>query len=355
MRDPFLWSIPMGRVFGITIRVHLLYPVVALGLVLRVAFQQKPYPYPDGTWIDVVVLSLLLLACVLAHEFGHCFAARWVEGEATEILIWPLGGLASVDVPHTPRANFITAAAGPAVNVVLFVVCALLLAFAVEPSYQPPWNPFWYPFRTDAGGAIGLTTWSGSPAAVTGIWATTLARLFYLNWMLFWFNMILVGYPMDAGRMLQSILWPHVGYAQATRVVVFTGFVTMFGVGLFAIVTNEILPLCLAAFIYIACRSQWILLETGGEDGLFGYDFSQGYTSLERDQPAPPRPRQSWWQRWVRKRAAQKLQRQMEQREADEKRLDELLAKIQREGKGALTAEEERFMKRVSDRYRNRK
>ena len=29
MRDPFFWSIPLGRVFGINIRVHLLFPVVA--------------------------------------------------------------------------------------------------------------------------------------------------------------------------------------------------------------------------------------------------------------------------------------------------------------------------------------
>ena len=44
----------------------------------------------------------------------------------------------------------------------------------------------------------------------------------------------------------------------------------------------------------------------------------------------------------------------METREADERRLDELLEKIQKLGKNALTDEEHRFMKRVSDRYRNR-
>ncbi len=34
--------------------------------------------------------------------------------------------------------------------------------------------------------------------------------------------------------------------------------------------------------------------------------------------------------------------------------MDELLQKVQREGITALTDEERRFMKRVSDRYRNR-
>ena len=48
---------------------------------------------------------LLLFGIILLHEFGHCFGARYVDGDAKEILIWPLGGLAYVDVPHTPRAQ----------------------------------------------------------------------------------------------------------------------------------------------------------------------------------------------------------------------------------------------------------
>ena len=116
------------------------------------------------------------------------------------------------------------------------------------------------------------------------------------------------------------------------------------------------MSLCLALFIYIACQRQWIMLETGGEEGLFGYDFSQGYTSLERDQiqAAPPVRKVSWWRRWLQRRAARRMQRELEQREAEERRLDELLDKLHRQGRGSLTDEEQRFMKRVSDRYRNR-
>jgi Zn-dependent protease len=355
MRDPFLWSIPLGRLFGITVRVHILYPVVALALILRVAFQKEPYPFPEGAWIDVAALTGLLLVSVLLHELGHCFAARRVQGDASEILIWPLGGLASVDIPHTPRAHFLTAAAGPAVNFVLWLACLLLLAFAFEPSYQPPWNPFRMPLRQTSAGGLEMWSWDGTSQVVTSFWPLLLARLFWLNWMLFWLNVVLIGYPMDAGRMLQATLWPHFGYRQATLVAVFVGFLTMLVVGIFAIWKNELLALCLAAFIYFSCRNQWIILETGGEEGLFGYDFSQGYTSLERDvPPAPAVRRVGWWQRWLQKRAARKMQRDLETREAEERRLDELLEKVQRQGLTALTDEERRFMKRVSDRYRNR-
>ena len=64
----------------------------------------------------------LLFLSILLHEFGHCFAARSVDGDATEMLLWPLGGLAYCDVPHTPRANLITALGGPAVNLALCVL-----------------------------------------------------------------------------------------------------------------------------------------------------------------------------------------------------------------------------------------
>jgi Zn-dependent protease len=363
MRDPFFWSIPLGRLFGITIRVHLLFPVVAIAMVLRAASMKEVVP---GSWIDIAILEVLFFLCVLCHEFGHCFAARWVDGDATEILMWPLGGLASVDVPHQPRAHFITAAAGPAVNLVFCLVFGLLLGFATDCGYQPAWNPLNCPIRgappdiqnftefQHNPAVTGLYDWNGNLHAVTDAWPLLLARLFWVNWALFLLNIVLVCFPMDAGRMLQSALWPQLGYRQATQVVVYSGFFFTVLVGLLSIAFNEILLFCLAVFIYVSCRTQLFILETGGEEGLFGYDFSQGYTSLERDQPRVAPRRASWWRRWLDRRAARKLLRETETREADERRLDQLLEKVQSQGMTALTDEERRFMKRVSDRYRNR-
>jgi stage IV sporulation protein FB len=355
MRDPFFWSFPLGRFFGITVRVHVLFPVVALGLILRLALKSD---LPQGTWIDGVWLTGLLFVSVLLHEFGHCFAARWVDGDADEIMMWPLGGLANVDIPQEPRAHFITAAAGPAVNLLLAGLCALGLAFAADAnySYQPPWNPLTITsvLREDLSGTIHLWTWDGQQHAVTHVWTIVLARMFWVNWTLFLLNVVLVCFPLDGGRMLRSVLWPSLGYRQATLIVIYAGFVFTVVVGLISIVYNELLVFCLALFIYISCRTQLFVLETGGEEGLFGYDFSQGYTSLERDAPHLTTKRTSWWKRWRENRAARKLQREMEAREAEEIRLDALLEKVQKLGMNSLTDEERRFMKRVSDRYRNR-
>jgi hypothetical protein len=53
-------------------------------------------------------------------------------------------------------------------------------------------------------------------------------------------------------------------------------------------------------------------------------------------------------------RAARRIQREVEQRQQEDERMDQLLEKIARFGKEALTDEERRFMERVSARYRNR-
>jgi Zn-dependent protease len=350
MSDPFSWSLPFGRLFGITIRVHVLFPIVAIALILRAGYKGAV----PGTWLDMAMMVALLLVIVLLHEFGHCFGARLVDGDAHQILIWPLGGLASIDVPHTPRANFIATAAGPLANVAICVAAGLALGAFCD-GIRPPFNPFtWSPFRLNAAGAIEVFKW-GNPAAETSNQPhiLILMRTFYLSWILFLLN-LLPGFPLDGGRMFQCLLWPRYGFRQSMIAAIFAGFLVAIVVGIASMVIDEVFVLFLAIWIYVTCRQQWILLETGGEESVFGYDFSQGYTSLERDQPTPRRRRPGFFQQWRQRRRARKMQRDEEARLAEGRRMDELLEKVSREGLQALTDEERRFMKRVSEKFKNR-
>ena len=61
------------------------------------------------------------------------------------------------------------------------------------------------------------------------------------------------------------------------------------------------------------------------------------------------------FQRWLQRRAARKAQREVELREAEDRRMDELLEKVQRDGLQSLSEEERRFLTRVSARYRGGK
>jgi Zn-dependent protease len=391
MRDPMTWSFPLGRMFGIRVNVHILLPVILIALILRVTVTKDAVVH----FSEALVMSGFLVLSVLLHEFGHCFAARSVDGDASEVLLWPLGGLAMCDVPHTPRANLITALGGPAVNLGLCIAAAGALAFAqmappLDPlnglsAYQPriyDWHNGVY--RTGGVGSLhqpaevvkakdAVPKGDGTapaPAAVTPppatsapaggllLWQILAGQLFWINWVLLLFNMVLVGFPFDAGRILQCILWARGDYRQATSTACYAGFVVMLLLGIYSFMANEVLALGLCLFVYVNCKQQLIILETGGEDAPFGYDFSQGYTSLEGAQPpatTPRRKRLNWFQRWLQKRAALRARREQESREAEERRMDELLEKVQQSGIQSLSDEERRFLTRVSARYRGGK
>ncbi len=387
MREPMTWSIPLFRAFGITVRLHLLYILITLALVWRIL-----YINPDA-WFDVIAMFVgMLFVAVVLHEFGHCFAARAVGGDAEEILIWPLGGLAYCDVPPNPRSNLIVAASGPAVNLGLALGCGLIIVIC---SYIPPFNPLTNPYYPELHNyqtgndalSPGMTRWvdeKGNPvdgprfpfqdrryvlteedkeptqvfvdqkAEVMPAGVMWLTRFFWLNWVLFLFN-LLPSFPLDGGRILQALIWGRTDYRQGTTVAIYAGYACAVLMALIAFIGGGVLVFALALFIYVTCRQMQFLLENGLEESPYG-DFSQGYTSLEREHQAEERQRKrrpNLIRRWLQRRAARRLQREHEIRVAEEQRTDELLAKIANHGRDSLTEEEKRFLDRVSARYRN--
>ncbi len=402
MRDPLSWSVPLFRAFGIQVRLHILYIVITLGFILREA-SKRPDTWVEATLIWVVALFVI----VLLHEFGHCFAARREGGEANEVLMWPLGGLAFCEVPHLARAHFITAAGGPFVNVVICLVCFLIL---LPSQLLPPLNPlnFEHIYRPQLHNwSDGFTYYKDGQAQIVKegtseviefrnvdsyfpihikdlnqtkyfakidgskeaipitlqfertrhyntltLWT---ARIFWLSWFLFLFNLI-PAFPLDGGRLLQSLIWWRTeDYRRGTIMAVYTGFAVALAFMVVSLWSVEPMLIMMALFIYIFCRQQHIALEMAENESVFGYDFSQGYTSLEKDEAPPARPKQAGpLKRWLAARRERKAQLEAQQRAADEARLDELLEKIHRQGKESLSEEERRFMARVSARYRNR-
>ena len=114
----------------------------------------------------------------------------------------------------------------------------------------------------------------------------------------------------------------------------------------------EALFLGLSLFMLYSASMRLMQLEM--DEGPFGYDFSAGYTSLEKDdEPAPQPKKPGVIKRWWEARKARKAARAAEERQKEEERVDQLLEKIARSGKGSLTDEERRFLERVSARKRN--
>lgn len=375
MRDPLSWGVPLFRLFGVRIKIHFLFFLVAGGLMLRMALMENQ----AVAWTDLLLFwGVLLLVVVLIHEFGHVFAARAVGGEAQEVVLWPLGGFASVDVPRRPYAYFLSAAGGPAANIVLCVVAALLLiAGGFWPNLHPLTNPFTAELRNYRDGRT-YVSYYGQPfpapketsdatngnetsserivvrfteRGLAPTWVVWTQRTFYLSWVLLLFNLI-PAYPLDGGRMLQSLVWARRDYERGIRVASCSGFVFGALFLLAAIAVNESLLLALSMFMFLEAWRLRYLWESE-ERGPFGYDFSSGYSSLVAEEEEDRPRRKSWWQRWRESRRERQRQRELEQRIRDENRMDALLDKIARLGKESLTEEERRFLERMSARKRN--
>ena len=125
-------SFRVGRLFGITIRVHILFVIwIAWRLIAS----------GDGWQFHAAFLGMLF-GIVLLHEFGHCFGARSVGGFAENILMWPLGGLAYAHAPMTPWAQFVTVASGPLVNVGFCVLAGVVHCFFGDVKDDPLFPQF---------------------------------------------------------------------------------------------------------------------------------------------------------------------------------------------------------------------
>ena len=109
------WSIPILRVAGIQLRLHITF----LLLIAWIAFA---YYTQGGSSAAVggVLFILLLFACVVLHEFGHALAGKAFGINTPDITLLPIGGVARLErIPDEPVQELVIAAAGPAVTALI--------------------------------------------------------------------------------------------------------------------------------------------------------------------------------------------------------------------------------------------
>jgi len=340
MSDLPLWSFYLARLRRVSFRIHPLFVAVAVFAVFLSTSQVGQESLGYGL-LAVAVLA----ASVLAHEAGHLVIAVRVGGAADQIVLGPLGGLAVPEVPRESQAELLTALAGPLVNLaVVMVSLPLLLA--------------------SGGSALELL----SPLQPIGLhqgswWLVTLKLVFWINWLLLIVN-ILPAFPLDGARALRALLTPAVDYRSAALVAVRTSKLTAVGVLILAwlllgehsaAVLPTWVPLALfAVFIYSNASAEAARIdESEWDEELFNYDFSQGYTSLERTMDPPRKPRGSM-RRWIDNRRELRRRRRQWQEREEERQVDDILVRLHEVGMDGLTTKERALLNRVSARYRDR-
>jgi hypothetical protein len=159
-------------------------------------------------------------------------------------------------------------------------------------------------------------------------------------------------FPLDAGQLLQVLLTSRglpgdVVYRWSSLIGSGAGWL-LFGAGL---MFNLIWLVALGALLLILnlALSAVGMRAEAYEDGFLGYDFSQGYTSLERGQSSS-----GFLDEWKERRQAERQARDAQRRVELEQQVDALLAKVHEGGLQSLTAAERRLLRRASEELRDR-
>lgn len=320
-------SVPLGTWFGIRVRMH-------ASMVIFVTFTLLFAESAGGLGAKNALTSMgILFLSVLLHEFGHCFGARLMGGDARDILIWPLGGLAMVEPPRRPWPSFVTTAAGPLVNVVICVITGAAIAILNRSPDAIPW----FPVRD------GLRTYVPHDWTTYYLW-----WIFLVNYALLVFNLLLVFYPFDGGRMVQELLWFKFGYYKSMRFATVVGMIGAGCVAAFGLATMSLMLVLIAVFGFMTCyRQRQALREAGPEEWQDAVDYS---ASIYGDRGSTRTRRQSQFSKWSVARAKKRAQEEA----GEQRKIDQILAKVSTHGMHSLTWLEKRTLHKATERQRQR-
>ena len=218
------WSLTVGRLAGTYIRIHITF--LLLLVWIGAIYYQRGGPEQA---IEGVVFVALLFLCVLLHELGHVFAAKYFGVNTNDVTLWFFGGIASLErIPEKPSEEFFIAIAGPLVNVVIAAVLIGIFGAQLDPDnlerLQDP--------------AVSMA-----------------AKLAAANIFLVLFNLI-PAFPMDGGRVLRSLLALRMSHARATQWAATIGqaFAVLFGV--LGIFNGNFMLVVIAVFVFLAASGE---------------------------------------------------------------------------------------------------
>lgn len=305
-------SLPLFPIGKLQVRLHwsfFIFVIIFAGWSARAG--AGSYPVATLVLWALAQAAMLFLVLILLHELGHASVAILKGGSCSRIMLTPLGGLAYVEgMMVSPGMEAEVAIAGPVVNLlILGVSMAFVSLFGLPANW-------WMPFTLS--GALGFLFWANVTLVV--------------------FNLI-PAYPMDGGRILRAFLAWRRGEIRGTHVACRVGQVlgvVLVGVGVWRAWGGSFwgwMLIGIGVSNLMACSATLRMLAAG----------ARVYEEYVPDRGAfrPSR------------RETRELRRQEKEAEL-ERRMDELLDKVSREGMGSLTLGERLALRRASKHFRRK-
>jgi stage IV sporulation protein FB len=331
--NPIVWlisgSLPMFRIFGLRFRAQASLLIFILAVIL--------FDWDKGFPIQLRALSMVIWTVSLVlHELAHCFVARKFGGGPDEILLWPLGGLVPHDPPHKPVPTFLTAVAGPALNLLICAASAVGIYFLAPLQSALPHAPHVL---------VSLSPMHGPAPDFHARWSDPAFfcwAIFAVNYRILLLNLLPI-IPLDGGHMLQCVLWSIVGNFRSILVATSVGIA---GAVLFGIISMAAQIWFIAAFmifcLYECYRQRAILRENGPDDWRESFDYSQSLF----DPPSETK------RRHLSRRTIRKARKIAYQEKAARDRIDAILAKVSARGLPSLTWHERRTLRKTTEQHR---
>lgn len=205
-----------------------------------------------------ITFILAVFACVTLHELGHALMAARFGIKAKNIVLLPIGGIASIEkFPDNPKQELAISIAGPLVNVVIAILLWLV---------QLPHTSFW-----------------GAPQDISIVHGHDfLYNLRIANIVLALFNLI-PAFPMDGGRIFRALLGLKLNYIQATSIAATVGkIVAAAFIGLGILFFNPFLPIIGIFIIFSASTEEYYLqLKSLAKDVKLKEVLMYDYNSLQ--------------------------------------------------------------------------
>jgi Zn-dependent protease len=233
-------SIPVGRLAGLEIRIHVSWAII-LAIIVVTAGSQVGLVSPGSSmpvrWGIGIAIAVLFLLSATAHDIGHAVIARRRGVPTDTVVVYFLGAAASPDLTTTrPRDEVAIALAGPIVSIAIGLGLLAIAGLAA--------------LLGDEGVALVV----GRVAFVVG--ALDLA-LGFVN--------LVPAFPLDGGRVVRGLAWARSGDARtglrnAARVGRFTGLL-LAGIGVAGILLGDVVGIETLDGLMVALCG-WFLTST---------------------------------------------------------------------------------------------
>ena len=193
------WSFPLGRWFGVDLRIHMFF-LLLLGFCLLSTSVSGV-----ASWRGIMLWCVLLMV-VLVREIARVISAAYYGLQLRSILLLPIGGLFSYNNPESAEraqeehVQTALAIVGPTASLLFAAVVAALIAGSA-PSVSLIARPWIVPTH------LMRST----------VWLSAMLGVLHL----------VPAYPLDAGRILRGIFVRSRSAAQATKTV--SGIGQVFG------------------------------------------------------------------------------------------------------------------------------